>query len=67
MPRRSLVVKWVEVGCFSIWLLTILFLWMQAYEARTVAQASSSTKWISTIACLGLLWTVCTRGRRVTP
>jgi uncharacterized membrane protein len=67
MPRRSQVVKWVEMGGFSIWLLTILVLWMQAYEARTVAQTSFSTKWLSTIACLGLLWAVFTRRRRVKP
>jgi hypothetical protein len=67
MPPKSQVVKRVEMGGVSIWVLSILFLWMRTYEAQTVAQSSSSLKWLSAIACLGTLWGVRRSSRRVKP
>ena len=67
MSPRSQLAKWVEIAGAGLWALSILFLWMQAYGALTVAQSSSSLKWLSTVACLGIFWVARRHSRRVKP
>ena len=54
MFTQSQVLKWVWVGALTVWVLAEIFLWTQVYEAHTFAQASSRTKWLATISCVGI-------------